>query len=175
MHWLIGGWPQLGLVALKAVFMFVLAAIGLRLAERRTMAQWSIIDVVTAVAIGAIVGRTALAAQQSFVTGAIALVTLLVAHRLLSWVRMLPPFGATLDHPVRVLVQDGQVRAGELTRCGLTTGDLEAQLRQRGVFDLRDLRYVLYESRGGLTIVRHEDSDTPLVHVVCAKNARTRT
>lgn len=132
MHWLIGDWSRLAEVVLKASLMFGLAAVGLRVAERRTLAEWSIIDVVTAVATGAIVGRTAVADQQSFVTGAVALLTLLVVHRLLSRVRMLPRLGPALDHRVRILVRDGQLCRRELTRCGVTTADLEAQLRQRG-------------------------------------------
>ena len=40
--------------------MYATAVIGLRVGERRTLAQWAIIDFATAVAIGAIVGRTAI-------------------------------------------------------------------------------------------------------------------
>ncbi len=45
--------------------MYATALVGLRLGERRTLAQWSIIDFVTAVRIGAIVGRTAIAGSSS--------------------------------------------------------------------------------------------------------------
>jgi uncharacterized membrane protein YcaP (DUF421 family) len=50
--------------------------------------------------------------------------------------------------------------------CGLTDNDLYAQLRQRGVFDLTRLRYVLYEAKGDLTVVPDRDApdpDAPLV------------
>ncbi|MDQ3826860.1 MAG: DUF421 domain-containing protein, partial [Actinomycetota bacterium] len=73
MGWIIGSWPHLGIVAGKAVLMYGTALFGLRLGQRRTLAQWSLIDFVTAVAIGAIVGRTAIASTQSFVTGGAAL------------------------------------------------------------------------------------------------------
>lgn len=164
MQWLVGHWSQLGLVVGKSALMFGVAVLGLRWAERRTLAQWSIIDFVTAVAIGAIVGRTAVAGTQSFITGAVALITLLVLHRVLSWVRMLSALRRVLDHRVRVIVRDSVVQSAQLARCGLTLEDLEAQLRQRGVFDLRDLRHVLYESQGGLTLIRSQDAGAPLVH-----------
>jgi uncharacterized membrane protein YcaP (DUF421 family) len=61
MSWIIGGWPQLGIVAGKAALMYATALTCLRLGKRRTLGQWSIIDFVVAVAIGAIVGRTAIA------------------------------------------------------------------------------------------------------------------
>ncbi len=37
--------------------------------------------------------------------------------------------------------------------CGITEADLFAELRQRGIYELDGLRYILYEPKGGLTIV----------------------
>jgi uncharacterized membrane protein YcaP (DUF421 family) len=52
--------------------------------------------------------------------------------------------------------------------CGLTESDLLAQLRQRGVFDLSDVRFVLYEAKGGLTVVRGDHSAAELPELVRA-------
>jgi hypothetical protein len=82
MSWIVDHWYDLGTVAGKAVLMYATAVVGLRLGERRTLAQWTIIDFATAVAIGAIVGRTAIAGTQSYATGAVALLTLIAVHRL---------------------------------------------------------------------------------------------
>jgi len=46
----------------------------------------------------------------------------------------------------------------------LTDNDLYAELRLRGVFDLRELQYVLYETKGGLSLVRKtQGGGLPLV------------
>ncbi len=48
--------------------------------------------------------------------------------------------------------------------CGLTDNDLYADLRLRGVFDLGELQHVLYETKGGLSLVRKTQGDgLPLV------------
>ena len=151
--WLIGDWRHLGAVAGKAALMYATAVVALRLAERRTLAQWTIIDFATAVAIGAIVGRSAIASGQSYVIGAVALLTLVAVHRLASRLLFRPLFNKLFDHRVRVLVADGEIRRQELRRCGLTENDLFAQLRQHGVFNLRDVAYVLYETKGDITVV----------------------
>lgn len=156
MSWISGGWPELSIVAGKAVLMYVTALVGLRLGERRTLAQWSIIDFITAVAIGAIVGRTAIAGTQSFITGGAALLSLIAVHRLASLLRFSVALRKLLDHRVRVLVEHGRILRGQLRRCGLTENDLLAQLRQKGALHLDELRYVLYEATGGLTIVRED-------------------
>lgn len=164
MSWLIGQASDVGLVAAKAALMYVTALLALRLGERRTLAQWTIIDFATAVAMGAVIGRTAIAGTQSYLTGAVAVVTLVVVHRLASGARFSELANKLMDHRVRVLVADGQVRSRELRRCGLTDNDLFAQLRQRGVFDLAGVRYVLYETKGSITVVpRDGGTDEPLV------------
>lgn len=73
MSWLTGQWLQLWEVAVKAALIYVTAVLVLRFAQRRTMSQWPIIDFATAVAVGAVVGRTAIASDQSILTGAVAL------------------------------------------------------------------------------------------------------
>ncbi|MGE5289805.1 MAG: DUF421 domain-containing protein [Micromonosporaceae bacterium] len=153
MSWVTGNWAHLGAVAGKAALMYATALIALRFGERRTLAQWSIVDFVAAVAVGAIVGRTAVAGTQSFITGAVALVTLIVMHRLVNRMRFRPVLRRLLDHRPRVLVADGQLLRDQLRICGLTDDDLFAQLRQRGVFKLSSIRFALYEAKGGLTVV----------------------
>ena len=161
MSWLTGQAADVGLVAAKAALIYATALVALRLGERRTLAQWTIIDFATAVAMGAIIGRTAIAGTQSYLTGAVAVATLVAVHRFASVLRFSELAGKLMDHRVRILVADGRLRSRELRRCGLTDNDLFAQLRQRGVFDLAGIRYVLYETKGQLTVVRDQPGNRP--------------
>lgn len=160
---LVGGSSSLGWVALKALLMFILAVIGLRLSERRTLAQLGAFDFAVAVAVGAIIGRTATSSTTSFATGAVALATLLVAHQVVSRLRRLGWAGGFVDQPPRVLVADGVLQQRELARAGLTTGDVYAQLREQGVNRIEDVRYLLYETRGAISLVKVGDAAGPLV------------
>jgi len=162
--WLTGPIGPLAAVAAKAALMYATALVGLRLAHRRTLAQWTAIDFAAAVAVGAVVGRTAIAGSQSYLTGAVALATLLAAHAVMTLARSNRWVGKLVDHRVRVLVAHGQLQRRQLLICGVTEHDLAAQLRQRGVFDLTGVRYVLYEAKGALTVVPDDaPMDAPLV------------
>jgi uncharacterized membrane protein YcaP (DUF421 family) len=168
MHWLIGQSGQLGYVAAKAALMYLVAVLALRVGQRRTLSQWTAIDFAAAVAIGAIIGRTALATGQSFTVGAVALVTILVAHSLAMAARFNQLFAKLVDHRVRVLVEHGKLRRDQLRICGLTDNDVLSKLRQSGVRSINELRYVLYETKGELTVVREtqvEDGDAELVAI----------
>jgi len=152
-------------VALKAALMYGTALLLLRLGERRTLAQLNIFDVIVAVALGAIVGRTSTSSQTAWVEGAVAMATLVVVHRLLSWLRFLPGMRRGTDPAPRVLVADGVVQRFQLLRTGVTLADLEAALRERGVHDLSEVRFALLEGAGKLTVVPR-GSGGPLVEGV---------
>src|SRR5206468_2225741 len=99
MHsWLTGVGPGLGIVAAKAALIYLVAVVALRCSQRRTLAQWTAIDFAAAVAVGSIIGRTSLASDQSVIVGAVALVTVLVAHRIVMWARFERFFAKLVDH-----------------------------------------------------------------------------
>jgi uncharacterized membrane protein YcaP (DUF421 family) len=147
-------------VVVKALLLYVTAVIGFRLGERRTLAEMSAFDFVAAVAVGAIVGRVPNAHDAGFLAGAATLVTILVAHRAVARLRFLPALAKWIDHPPRLLVADGRVLEGELRRSGLTRQDLYGLLRQHGVDDLTAVRYVVFEQRGQVSIVRRRADTT---------------
>lgn len=159
--WITGQSNELGGVVGKAALMYLVALAGLRVAHRRTLSQWTAIDFAAAVAIGAILGRTAVATGQSFLVGAVALITVLTAHTLVTFARYQPWVAKTTDHRVRILVAHGQLRRDQMRLCGLTDNDVLAQLRQHGVGSLSELRYVLYETKGELTIVHEHGENVP--------------
>ena len=118
MDQLIGGVPQLGWVALKALLLYLTAVVGFRLGQRRTLAEMSAFDFIAAVGVGAIIGRVPNSSTTSYVSGAVTLVTLLVAHALISRFRYFPPIASWVDHPPRVLVQDETDLGSELKKAG---------------------------------------------------------
>ncbi|MGY1608446.1 YetF domain-containing protein [Geodermatophilus sp. SYSU D00700] len=99
-------------------------------------------------------GRTAVAEGQSFLVGAVALGTLLAAHAAVTLARGNRWIAKAVDHRVRVLVDHGRLRRSQLRACGLTENDVLAKLRELGIHEVGELRYVLYETKGELTVVR---------------------
>ncbi len=166
MSHLVGGAGDLGWVALKALLLYLTAVVGFRLGERRTLAQMSPFDFVAAVAVGAIVGRVPNASTTSYLAGAVTLVTVLLVHRVIMRLRYAPRVAHIVEHAPIVLVADGRILESEIRRCGLTLGDLHGQLRQHGIGDLSEVRYVIAEQRGQLSVIRRADHEGPLPALV---------
>jgi len=109
---------------------------------------------------------------------AVALVTILAAHTVLTLARFAPGVAFLTDHRVRILVDCGQLRRSQLRISGLTVDDLTAQLREKGVGSLDELPYVLYEAKGQLTIVRESAgprADSDLVATAVRSSAPRRS
>ena len=170
-HPLIGDAATLGWVALKAFLLYLTAIIGFRISKRRTLAEMSPFDFVAAIAVGAIVGRVP-NASTSYIAGAVTLVTVLVAHRFITEIRYFRFISKIVEHSPRLLVAHGQVLMHEIRRCGLTIDDLYGLLRERGVEDLSQLQYVVFEQRGKVSIITHSPegkSDPGLVRDILAQ------
>ncbi len=115
------------------------------------MAEFTPYDWVAAVAVGAIVGRTATAADSSWLSGTVALVVILTAHALISRLRRWPQLRRLIDPPILILVRDGVIDRRNLRRCGMTESDLDAALRQHGYQDPSQVHLAISESRGAIS------------------------
>jgi uncharacterized membrane protein YcaP (DUF421 family) len=165
MEHLTGGIGQLGWVAAKALLLYGTAVAGFRVGKRRTLAELSPFDFVAAVAVGAIVGRVPNATDASYLAGAATLVTILVAHAAVTRLRQFPSIAFLVEDTPRVLVADGCILEEELRRCGLTHADLDGILRQQGVERLSDVKYLIFEQRGGVSVLkrRHPNAEPDAV------------
>lgn len=149
---LLGGWPQPVYAVAKALALFVTAAAAFRFGQRRTLAEFTPFDWVTAVAVGAIVGRGATASDTSWATGAAALLTLVAAHALVARLRFRDRIRQLVDPPVRVLIRDGELQRANLRRAGLTDADIEAILRRHGLHSAADVELALFEAEGSVSV-----------------------
>jgi len=154
---IVGGVSTLGWVALKALLLFLTAVVAFRIAERRTIAEMNAYDFVAAVAAGAIVGRVPNSSTTSYLEGAVTLIAILAAHAILSRLRYAKPVASLVDHPPRLLVENGHVIDRQMRRSGLTTDDLFALLRANHVQTLSEVRYVIYETRGRISVIRADE------------------
>jgi uncharacterized membrane protein YcaP (DUF421 family) len=159
----------IGWISIQALLLYLTAIIGFRLGKRRTLAEMSPFDFIAAVAVGAIVGRVPNAEDAAYLAGAVTLVTILIAHRIITELRHFPSIGDLVNPSSRLLVSDGEVLRDELRRSGLTQSDLYGLLRQRGYGDLSEVRYVIFEQRGQVSIVpraEHEGPEPQLIREV---------
>lgn len=162
LEWLVGQWETLGSVALVTLAIYLTAVFAIRYLDRRALAQLSAFDFVVAVATGTIVGRTATTERPSWAQGAVALIVLLVAHRVLSRLRARSTNVYDLvERSPLLLVVDGRLQAAAMRQAHFTEADIYAELRGHGITDLAEVRIAMLEASGTVSVVRRSGTSRP--------------
>ena len=172
----VGIFKDLGLTW-RATWIGVVSGLGIyiavllvtRLLGQRSLSTMSSYDFPVTVAIGAIVGRTALA-KTSLLGGIVALVTLFLAQSGVSWLRNHGLMRILDEEPI-LLMAGPRVLHDNLRRARLSDADLLEKLRMNGVTQLDQVRFAVMERSGGISVVTGDDpvDDELLEHVIGAE------
>ncbi len=160
-EWFGASWETIGFVMASTVAIYASAFIGLRVAGRRTLSQMSSFDFLITVALGTLVSSTAVSENPSYLQGVTALATFLLIQVTVAALRQrFTWLQRYLDFRPAVLVQGDELilRRSPMT-AQVTRDELMSKLRQESVFDLEDVRLVILEPNGKLSIVRRDDSE----------------
>jgi uncharacterized membrane protein YcaP (DUF421 family) len=134
--------------------MLVLLFAGLVMGQRQ-VGELSVFDLLVGMAMGAVAGAGIVEAHVSHWYVLAAILALGFLHLGVSWAIMKSRWFARLTtfEPLVVVRQGVPLRAA-MTKVRLTVADLMTLLRQRDVFDLRDVAYAILETDGQLSVVK---------------------
>jgi uncharacterized membrane protein YcaP (DUF421 family) len=151
-------------VVIATVVMYLIFLVLVRVMGQRSLAAMSPYDVAAVIALGAVVGRTALLAVPTLGSGVIALVTLFVIQRVFGWAhRRGLWFGRLFERkPVLLMVGD-QVCHDALRRVRISPDELRERLRLAGVARLEQVGCVVLEVNGQISVVRSDSAPDPLL------------
>jgi uncharacterized membrane protein YcaP (DUF421 family) len=135
--------------ALYSAFLLLVRLLG-----QRALVAASGYDVACVIALGTVVGRTALLATPSLAGGLLALVTLLGMQRLVGIAHRGRPVRRILAREPVQLVSDGQVQVENARRARLGDDELRQTLRLAGVARLEEVTYAVLERNGQVSVVR---------------------
>ena len=155
---LIGDGYSVADAAVKTLALFLTATVAFRLAARRTVAEFAPFDWIAAAATGSIVGRAATATDTSWLAATAALISLSLTHSAVARLRFIPALRRLIDPPLHVLIRDGCIDRRNLRRCGLTTADLQAVLRQHGQCNADNVHQAVFEAKGAISVVPADTS-----------------
>lgn len=165
-EWFTSSWTAIAGVVVTTIVFYTTVMVALRVAGRRTVAQMSAFDFVVTVAVGSLLANTIASRGPSYMNGAAALATLLGLQVAVAHVRQrFPQTRAMLDFSPRVVAREGRVDTmGDVLGAQLTDKEIVSKLRQRGFFDLNDVRVVVLEPDGEISVVPSDaPPETPLV------------
>ncbi|MCG6112411.1 MAG: DUF421 domain-containing protein [Paracoccus sp.] len=145
-------------LAVRAVVVFVIAIVIVRLGEKRFIGKNTAFDVIPGVMLGSVISR-AITGGSPFVPTLCAAFVLVGLHWLFAKIAShWSPFGTLIKGKTRLLVQDGEVDWDAMGRSNLSRDDLLGALRlQASLADWKDVKEARLERNGEISVIRREE------------------
>lgn len=142
---------------LRAVAVYFLLLLLLRLSGKRTMGQFTAFDMLLVVLLGNAVQNALLGSDTSVIGGLLLAATLIA----LNWLVGLASARSTkVEHWVEgvpvLLARDGRVFRDVLRRELISKEDFERTMREAGCLDVADIRLAVLETDGHITLITRE-------------------
>lgn len=144
---------------LRAVVVYVILLVLIRVSGKRTMGQFTPFDMLLIVLLGSSVQNSLLGEDTSLGGGLLLAATLIACNWLVAFVTSRSDRAERLVEGVPVvLARDGELFRSVLKREMVSEDDFDEALRQNGQMTLTDVRIALLETNGTISVVKR-DSD----------------
>ncbi|AEE20312.1 uncharacterized protein DUF421 [Dokdonia sp. Hel_I_63] len=161
-NWMTASMPILGKVLISIIAIFTVMIIITRISGLRTFAKMSSFDFASTIAVGSVLASIILNPDQSLLKGGIALAGIIAFQTLFALlVRKSTFFKNLATNDPLLLMKDGKILYKNLEKSNVGEGDLIAKLREANVLDYSEVRAVVLESTGDMSVL-HDDGDNKL-------------
>lgn len=144
---------NMGQLCVRTILLFVFGIICIRIAGRRTFAQYSPLDIVVAIVVGSNISRIMIG-KTAFFPALGATLALVLIHRLVAMASIRWRFVARLvKQQPTLLIRDGEVQEAGLRRADLSRDDLLEGLRLAQVEDPTTVAFATLEASGKISVI----------------------
>jgi uncharacterized membrane protein YcaP (DUF421 family) len=152
---------ELLLTAARAAAVYALILFVIRISGKRTIGNFTAFDLLVALMLGEVVDEI-IFGDVTFAQGATAIVAVAALQYANSWMSYWNHgLDKVLEGSPSVVVRNGRLERDGMRKERLNEKDVMAELRLRGVADLREVKLAAIENDGELSVVR-EDWAEPL-------------
>ena len=138
----------------RAILIYVVFFIGLRLFGKRELGQFTTFDLVLVLLVANALQPAITGPDNSVTGGAVIVATLLLFNRGVAMLRSRwPAFDHLVEPPPTVLVQSGNLIKPALDKEGLSQEDIQMAIREHGFDKLRDVGLAVLENDGSISVV----------------------
>ena len=148
-------WQGLGRVALVGAMGYVALVALLRISGNRTLSKLNAFDLVVTVALGSALATLLLNKDVPLAEGVLGWALLVGLQYVVTWTSVrVPAFGRLVTAEPLLLVHHGRLLHAAMRRGRVARDEVLAVLREHGVSDVADVRAVVLESDGSLSVLQ---------------------
>lgn len=177
-------WERLLQVVVVGVLGYILLVGGLRIYGKRILTQMNMFDFVVTVALGSTFASMLIAPNVALLDGVVALLVLLTAQRVTTWLSVKSNKAAQLiKASPRLLYYNGYLLTDAMRDERVTRSEVLSAIRGEGVASLDAVLAVVLENNGNMSVIHHPQEvgkpvstlvDVPGLNLPEADNFATR-
>ncbi len=150
-------------IPLAAIVAYITLIVCARMVGLRSFSKMSSFDFALTVAMGSVLASTIIAQKPLVAQGVVALVSLFVIQWVTSRLRKrFRPVESIVDNEPLLLMDGEEILHENLSASRVTEDDLRAKLREANVLDLSEVRAVVLETTGDVSVLHSSDEDRTL-------------
>ncbi|WP_026914012.1 DUF421 domain-containing protein [Christiangramia portivictoriae] len=150
--------PSFIAIILTAVGIYIAVIIFTRIAGKRSFSKMSSFDFAMTVALGSMVATTVLSKSVSLWEGVVGIGAIYVLQLFVAILRRFQIVQNTVDNGPLMLMDGQTVLHENLKKARVTEADLRSKLREANVIRLKEVRAVVFEATGDISVL-HTDKD----------------
>jgi len=137
--------------------MITMLVAGLIMGQRH-VGELSVFDLLTGIAIGAVAGAGIVDLEIPHTPVLLTILGLALFHYLVTLLmKKWPYFGRITTFDPLIVVHKGKPLRSQMRKVRLSVSDLLPLLRERDIFDIREVEYAMLEPDGKLTVVKNQE------------------
>lgn len=141
-------------IVLRSGIIYLFIVLAIRLFGKREVTQLSIIDLVFILLISNAVQNAMVGSNTTLLGGVVAAASLFAIHNLLEVLFFKSRrFSELIQGDPLMLIYQGKILTKHLQKARLSTGDLEAAVREHGVKEIKDVDLAVLEVDGAISVL----------------------
>lgn len=155
---------------LKSLLAIVITAIGIyiavivftRLAGKRSFSKMSSFDFAMTVAVGSLIATTVLSSSVSLLDGIVGMGAIYFLQISVALLRRFKFIKKAVDNSPLLLMVGEHIIEENLKKARVSEGDLRSKLREANVLDCKQVRAVVFETTGDISVLHTADMNEKL-------------
>ena len=160
--WIITSFDIVIPTIVSAILIYTLIIIYTRIFGLRSFSKMSSFDFAMTIAVGSLLASTIVTKTTTVLQGGVALFSLFFLQTAIAFLRRkLSWFSKAVDNQPILLMHGEHILRDNLRKAYLSETDLQAKLREANVLNYQQVRAVVFETTGDISVL-HADSDVRL-------------
>lgn len=150
--------------AVRAFLLYIIIIFAVRMMGKRQISEMQTSELVITLLMSNIASIPMQDTDQSMLSGIIPIMVLLVCEISISYLMLKRTKIRSLicGKPV-IIIDNGKIDRDAMIQLRISTEDMYEQLRQKDIFDIKEVAYAIIETNGKLSVMKKPENDTVTV------------